>query len=80
MPLLKCSKTEVFKRDKVLVIINIPLLSGKQELFMGVNFFLRSFSLDHTSRPAHGLADAPLGKARIQSKVRGGLASKQSMV
>ena len=50
----------------MLVVINIALLSGKQEFFQGVNFFLKSFSMGdfRKASPAQGLAS----KAGVRGK------------
>lgn len=49
------------KTRKALAVINTSLFSGKQELFQGVDFFLRSLSMGDSGRP-------PPGKERNQRK------------
>lgn len=55
---------------KALIKISISLLSRKPELFQGMGFFLKSFSMGDAGRPARGLADTPTlpGKTRIEGK------------
>ena len=56
------------KTRKVLVVINTSVLSGKQEVLQGVDFFFRSFGTGDPGRPAHGLADTSPDEAIIWKK------------
>lgn len=57
---------------KGLVVINIALLSGKQEFFQGVHFFLKSFSMGDFGKasPAQGLASKAGSEERRVVKLR----------